>query len=282
MNFVKHPDFYWKIVNDRDGLAVLILQSVQIAERTLLGMGGMQVVMFDTKFKLIVGFTCISMLLVACRPSPEHTAEAVPTIKQYVDNPSLESPQQADQVEQLDLEQSGESEATDDAMSGVKLIDVVNQATLPKETQRSQHSLHNQHLDYADLRAKYAGRYYGKINCETTLTSCEKGEVEYVLNLLEDGSAFRTIIQQGKIYVDEGNTTQSYRQDAWIFDPHEDDLVIHLKEGVELYFDVDEESNLRLDVNKTVNYDFENRTFFQPRLPAQYESYILRKIKEAE
>lgn len=243
----------------------------------------MQVVMFNTKLKLLVGFACISMLINACRPSPEHTIDAVSELKQSVDpqaSTALEQSAQSE-VDHMAIEPPVELQIIEESHSGVKLIDVVNQATMPLENHHSIHTENESHPNDLQLRAKYAGRYYGKINCETTLSSCEKGEVEYVLNLLEDGSAFRTIIQQGKIYVDEGKATQSYRQDAWSFDPFEDDLVIHLKEGVELFFDVDEESSLRLDVNKTVNYNLENRIYFEPRLPQRHESYILRKIKEA-
>lgn len=209
----------------------------------------MQVANLSMKIKCLVGLSCMSLLLSTCRPIADQTTEMVHALKQNAE----------------------------DTTPGTKLIDVVNQAPLPPELGRQQQ---DQHQSKTSLRTQYAGRYHAKINCERTLVSCEKGEVEYVLNLLEDGGAYRTIIRQGKIYVDEGNGTQSYRQDSWEFDPQEDDLVIYLKEGAELFFDVDEQANLHLDVYKTLNYDQDNRDFFRSRLASGYESYMLTKIKE--
>lgn len=191
----------------------------------------------------------MSLFLSTCRPITDQSAELIHALKQN----------------------------SDDAMPGTKLIDVVNQATVPSHSGYQQQYIQQ---SKTSLRSEYAGRYHGKINCEKTLFSCEKGEVEYVLNLLEDGKAFRTIIPQGKIYVDEGKDTQSYRQDYWEFDPQEDDLVIYLKESAKLFFDVDDQNNLHLDVQKTLSYDHYNSQVFGSKLALEYESYMLIKIKE--
>lgn len=160
----------------------------------------------------------------------------------------------------------------------VTLADVISQSQLPHDTHKpyAQDSEHRM----SSLQLSHVGRYYTTMSCEEALIQCERGEVQYILNLLPDGTAHRMLLRPGRVYVRHNGPVQSYRQDLWHYDPETHEVIVHLREGVEVFYQVDQQNNLQMELEKTLNYNDNNKQFFSRHYPAPSYSYKL--IKDIE
>ncbi|AOA59340.1 hypothetical protein [Acinetobacter larvae] len=164
----------------------------------------------------------------------------------------------------------------DDVEQGMRLTDVVGQYASPPPQQ--EHSYRQGRLSAEEV--KYIGRYHTFIPCSDEFIACNQGYVEYILNLRPDGTAHRTIIHLGRLYSGQIGTIKSYRKDSWNYDEQHKELVIHLVEGAELFYSVNERLELRLNIEKTLNVNQLNHDFFSKRYPAPNYSYVLKKYAE--
>lgn len=160
----------------------------------------------------------------------------------------------------------------------VTLADVISQSHLPHDThkpyvQDREHRMSSQQLSHV-------GRYYTTMSCDQALIHCEQGQMQYILNLLPDGTAHRMLLRPGRVYVRHNGPVQSYRQDLWHYDPETHEVIIHLREGVEVFYLVDQQNNLQMELEKTLNYNENNKRFFSIHYPAP--SYAYKLIKDIE
>lgn len=158
------------------------------------------------------------------------------------------------------------------------LADVISQSHLPHDTHKPYPQDSEQQI--SSLQLSYAGRYYTMMSCDEALIRCDQGQVQYILNLLPDGTAHRMLVRPGRVYVRHEGPVQSYRQDLWSFDPETHEVIIHLREGAEVFYLVDQQNNLQMELDKTLNYDEDNKRFFTQHYPAP--SYAYKLIRDTE
>lgn len=157
--------------------------------------------------------------------------------------------------------------------SGKKLSDVAGQATLPV----SQHAFKNAEISEDALR--YVGRYHTRIACVDTAFNCPQGSAEYILTLLEDGTAHQTLVNPGRLGA-EGNIKEksAYRQDNWTLDKTHNQIVIELNEGVDIYYKIEPDQDLKLNLARTIDHEKLNpRRELEFGLIAPKQEYILEK-----
>jgi hypothetical protein len=207
-----------------------------------------------SKFGLqLLGCLCVSLVMAACSQSP------MPADEQIV---SAEEEQPASVV--------------NPSQSGKKLTELAGQASLPDNEASS-----TLQQDSANEKAPYIGRYHVQISCKDDFVQCSEGSAEYILTLVADGSAYRSIIYTGKLFSEkmaEDRRIRTYRRDTWSVNPGNAELVVHLEEGAKFYYQVDEQHNLILDLDRTV--DLENQTnqhFFAAGYPMPTQAYRLIK-----
>ncbi len=173
-----------------------------------------------------------------------------------------------------------ESTLRQDAENAHKLTDVAGKASVPMDEGR---------VSGRDIKAyeqPLAGRYMGRMSCQDDFARCDKGSAEYILNLLPDGTAHRTIIHYGKIVADAQNETINnsainYRKDSWFVNETEQEVVVHLVEGANFYFKIDPSGNLIMNLDKINNPEnIMNRELFARGYPQPSEYYVLIKDKK--
>ena len=125
-----------------------------------------------------------------------------------------------------------------------------------------------------DLKA-YIGRYQAVISCEDPIVQCEQGDAEFILNLLEDGTAHRTIVHLGRL----SSKTNNYYDDHWSYDKEDHQIIIHRGQGLFFFYDIDVEGGLLFNIGKTINFSETNRTYFEDGHPIPKRTYRLEKIK---
>lgn len=130
----------------------------------------------------------------------------------------------------------------------------------------------------------YIGRYHVVVDCHEKFALCEKGNAEFVINLLKDGTSHRTLIYMGKMsYEKKSNQTERvYQQNTWRFNPETHQIEVQRAEGVDFYYDVNADGDLVIDLEKIyANNQIENDQFIDGTyVPTQ--AYVLKKftIKE--
>lgn len=162
--------------------------------------------------------------------------------------------------------------------AGRKLTEIAGQASLPSEKH-----LHRKDdvIDKEDL--KYVGRYSTKIPCKDAFARCEKGQAEYILSLLADGTAHRTVVNLGRMYSDKAqkNGEPFYRQDTWSYDEEHGEIVIHFVEGHNFYYKVIDANHLVIHLDKNQqeeyvdNFDLDGQNYPQPE-----KAYVLKKTND--
>ncbi len=163
--------------------------------------------------------------------------------------------------------------------TGKKLSDVAGQATLPE----TQHPSSNQPKLSKEALA-YVGRYHFQMSCEDSLNVCDQSDAEYILTLLADGTAHQTIIGLGRLASESSIKAKNvYRQDRWDFDKHQHEIVIALQEGVEVYYQIEPDHDLKFNLVRTIdrNRD-ENRQYFDQDYPLPKYEYVLKKATNEE
>lgn len=173
-----------------------------------------------------------------------------------------------------------QAKALPDNGGGVTLIDVVNQSAVPKyhhEPQAHQHSSRA-----SEQQLQYVGRYHTEMSCADSLLQCEDGNVDYILNLLPDGSAHRSIVHLGRVYSVKTGIVKTYRKDSWSYDAESNEIIVHLIEGADLIYQIGLQQDLILALDKTLNKNKINNDFFENRYPLPSYAYHLKKDTPAE
>lgn len=121
----------------------------------------------------------------------------------------------------------------------------------------------------------YIGRYKVVMRCDDPFIHCKEGTADFVISLLEDGSAHRSIIYLGSI---QSASEDQYRQDRWSYQPESHQIILHRASGVEFFYNIDRDGNIVMDLDKIANATAVNRDYFAKtnRFPTQ--AYKLIKI----
>ena len=137
------------------------------------------------------------------------------------------------------------------SQEGNKLADVAGQATLPVESTLPQ-------SNSAPLPAnakKYVGRYHVHVPCSDPVAMCAEpeGQIDYVLSLLPDGTAYRKRVSLGRISIDERQNTKTYEPDRWEFDAQQKEIVLTVFGGGKLYYKTIDENRLKTNLDKILS-----------------------------
>lgn len=151
---------------------------------------------------------------------------------------------------------------------GRTLTDIAGKATAPAlEKTLSKASIDPQAVPYV-------GRYYASISCEDPLVSCESGHADFILNLLPDGTAHRTIIHLGTITFE---SHKQYRQDTWSYQPELKQITLHRASGVEFFYTMQDTNTMVLNREKVRNFTQTNIDFFAQGGAFPLENYVLKR-----
>lgn len=164
--------------------------------------------------------------------------------------------------------------------SGVKLRDVAGQATLPisSETTSDVKAL-------SEVGQTHAGRYHVQMNCRDPFARCSDGNAEFILNLLPDGTAYRTFVYFGRVSNDisgaESPVVSDYNhQDTWEYDAQTKQIIVHRAEGVKFYYNVKDNDTIQMNLDKVLKSSPENIAFFTAGHPAPKHNYTLIKYDD--
>lgn len=204
----------------------------------------------------------VLLLLVGCQQGEENRSQPY-SLQKEIQPAADKAPAEADQQEN----------------NAATLAEVISQSTLPHDTHKP--FLHENDVEISSSQLAYVGRYYTTMSCEHALSACEHGQVQYILNLLPNGTAHRMLVRPGRVYTRHQGPVQSYRQDIWSFDADTHEIVIHLREGVSVFYQINQDNNLLIDLDKTLNYDEASRRFFGVYYPVPSYAYTLIKDEGA-
>ncbi len=165
-----------------------------------------------------------------------------------------------------------ETEATDLAVSniqGKKLTEVAGQATLPvaKAIADTPHMI-------PQNAEPYVGRYQAVISCDDPFVACDKGTADFIVNLLADGTAYRTIVHLGQMTF---ASNVQYHQDHWSYDSEHHQIILHRGNGVEFFYHIDSDQSLVMDLAKISNQTQRNRQYFAQGNAFPKQAYRLVK-----
>ncbi len=152
-------------------------------------------------------------------------------------------------------------------VTGKKLTDVAGQTAVPIEEEGLSVSV-------SDNALPYVGRYHVVVDCKDPIVYCEKGTADFILNLLPDGTAHRTIIHAGSITF---ASEHQYRQDHWKYDDINHQIILLRMNGVEFFYDIDKDKNLMMNLDKIANASEVNKKFFQDGHPFPHEAYVIKR-----
>nr|WP_168381723.1 hypothetical protein [Acinetobacter indicus] len=119
----------------------------------------------------------------------------------------------------------------------------------------------------------YVGRYQVKISCEDAYVKCETGTADFILTLLPDGTAHRSIVYLGRVMA---GAQMNYHLDYWMYDEAAHQIIVHRSNGVEIFYDIDGTQNLRMDLEKIATVSTVNQQYFS-RNPLPAHAYYLEK-----
>jgi hypothetical protein len=151
------------------------------------------------------------------------------------------------------------------------LTQVAGQATVPVE--KAEPVLKNTMPQNAQ---PYIGRYQITISCKDPFVKCDQGTSDFVINLLADGTAHRTLIHLGQITFD---SNFHYQQDRWSYDAQHHQVILHRSNGVEFFYDIDKDENLVMDLDKIAHASALNQQYFAEGNPFPQQAYRLLKEK---
>lgn len=151
-------------------------------------------------------------------------------------------------------------------LTGKKLTDVAGQVATPIDEEGLADHI-------SDNALPYVGRYRVVVSCKDPIVFCEQGTADFILNLLPDGTAHRTVIHLGTITFASEN---QYRQDYWKYDELNHQIILKRVSGVEFFYDIDKDKNLTMNLDRIANATDVNRTFFQEGNPFPHEAYKLK------
>lgn len=128
-----------------------------------------------------------------------------------------------------------------------------------------------------DNAQPFVGRYFTQISCQDKLVNCENGVADFIITLLPDGVAHRSIIHLGTI---QFSSSRHYRQDSWSYDEEHHQIILHRASGVEFFYDIDLDGNMVMDLEKIANATEINRRYFKKGGDFPDQAYILAKKSE--
>lgn len=156
-----------------------------------------------------------------------------------------------------------------DELVGQRLKDIAGQAIVPMQ----------QHKIYTSVPKKaypYVGRYQTVISCHDPFIQCTTpGSADLIINLLNDGTAHRTIIKMGKIAF---SSYAQYRQDYWSYDEKNHQIILQRAIGIKFFYDLDQDGNMMMDLNKIAVGTARNRQYFMEGNPFPEQAYKFTKI----
>lgn len=168
--------------------------------------------------------------------------------------------------------------STSNPEDGVKLRDVAGQATLPATAT-------NEVKVVKVLDRRYAGRYHTQMSCYDLFAKCKDGNAEFIINLLPDGSAYRTFVYFGRVSNDisgaEAPVVSDYNhQDTWEYNAETNEIIVHRAEGVNFYYYVKDDQTIQMKREKILRGSPENIAFFAAGHVAPERSYTLTKYDD--
>ncbi|WP_407306270.1 hypothetical protein [Acinetobacter sp.] len=126
----------------------------------------------------------------------------------------------------------------------------------------------------AENAKPYVGRYQIAISCTDPIVKCKQGSADLVINLLADGTAYRSIIHLGKITF----ASNSYqRQDYWSYDSIHHQVIVHRLNGVDFFYNIDQDQNLVMELDKIAHASALNEQYFAEGNPFPRQPYCLVK-----
>ncbi|MBE9402028.1 hypothetical protein IQR32_11910 [Acinetobacter albensis] len=154
------------------------------------------------------------------------------------------------------------------------LIEIAGQATLPAMT-------HARKSPIKAYEKPFVGRYHAHIPCDDNFVPCTAGTAEYILNLSADGSVHRSIVQFGKVFAENTQTDSrnaNYRRDTWSINLERTELVVHRKNGVNFYYDIQDPQHLIMNLDK-INRENSggDKYFFKQGYRKPLKAYVLLK-----
>ena len=158
---------------------------------------------------------------------------------------------------------------------GRKLSDVAGQANLPRQRISSDSGA----TRLSEYEQQFVGRYHTKMSCEDSLTDCEHGNSEYILNLLPDGTAHRMIVHYGKVYA-ENTSQQSSRYNraaTWIVNRELNEVVVYPKDSYPIFYRIESNQRLVMNVEKILSVAENSPAVLNPPLFVPSQDYVLLK-----
>lgn len=154
------------------------------------------------------------------------------------------------------------------------LIEIAGQATLPA-------MIHARKSPIKAYEKPFVGRYHAHIPCDDHFVPCTAGTAEYILNLSADGSVHRSIVQFGKVFAENTQTDSrnaNYRRDTWSINVEKTELVVHRKDGVNFYYDIQDPQHLIMNLDK-INRENSggDKYFFKQGYRKPLKAYVLLK-----
>ncbi len=163
------------------------------------------------------------------------------------------------------------------ANSAKRLTEVAGQATLPAASELKGV---DQQTPLSAKAESFVGRYHTQISCADRFVNCEKGNAEFIINLLPDGTAHRNIVYMGKMTYEnnEIKPNRSYQKNTWVYDDVNHQIVINRIEGIQFFYKVNVDGNLVMDLDRILNSSESNRLYFNQNNPAPEKAYVLTKL----
>lgn len=181
--------------------------------------------------------------------------------------------QESNSLNEADLNpHSQNTDHTHSSGEGRKLTEVAGKPTMP-----SADKLHATAHDVPENAVQYIGRYRVEISCDDPFVECDKGNAEFILNLLPNGSAHRIFVHLGKVTY---ATSNQYRQDSWLYDQALNEIVLTRGSGVKFYYDVGQDDTLTMNVSKIATAQGANQAYFAAGNALPGKAYKLIKIIE--
>ena len=166
----------------------------------------------------------------------------------------------------------------DEVQHGKKLTEVAGQATLP--TASEVNALDQPSEAMTPKAQQLVGRYHVQINCEDPFAMCDQGNSEFIINLLPDGTAHRTLVYMGKMTYENNDikSNRSYQKNTWTYDEANREVIVNRIEGIQFYYKVDAHKNLIMDLDKILNGTEKNKVYFQQNNIAPTKAYVLTRF----
>lgn len=201
--------------------------------------------------RFIVLFAC-SMVLAGC------DSESSQRLKQMKD---VESQHEGVSV-------SGANNLHGEKSESKKLLEAASKANLPM-------SVPNHVAPVPDYAIDFVGRYYANVDCKDGFAPCKEGTAEFILTLIADGTVYRSILQHGKVFTfknEKQTNANTYQKDRWAINPERTELIVYRKEGVNIYYDIQDSAHLVMNVEKTRRLNERPGEFKMPTV-----AYTLKK-----